>query len=368
MKLMLIDANNLAYRVAFIHNNLSIQLPIPPDARPDDIEKYSFPTGVLFGFFRMLAMLRRNYPSYYLALLWDGGYKKRLELTKEAVAQRLIPAAYKQNRKDAPMPQVRENLYKQTPELRAMLSLTNIPQVSVPGEEADDVAGTYAKKYESVAEDIIFYTNDRDYLQLLRNNVRILIKDQLLDANLFSALRHYSPNQVIDVGALQGDSSDNIFGVPGFGEKTAEEKIREFGSLEAMLEAYHKELDPLRVIYPDLTGDKFQELKDAKTPKDGLKWPDINQNTPFTGVALALENRLIKKPKVMVSALMFEERAKLAKVLKTINSDLEVPDFPGWNGTPAWNRQGKAAFLDYCAKYRLNEISAVRDMLCAPQS
>ena len=313
-------------------------------------------------------MLRKNYQDHYLAIVWDGGYTARLDLTKLAKANKIIPELYKENRKGKPTPPAVINLEKQKPELRGMLSSTNIPQIVMPGEEADDVVASYAKRYASSAQDIVLYTNDKDYFQLLRGNIRGLIGDKLYDEHLFAAMKGVTPQQWTDVGGLEGDDGDNIFGVPGWGEKTSIEKIKEFGTLENLFAAYHKELDPLRQTYPDLQGEGFKELKSLKTPSGAEKYPEVYPHMPFTGVALALEKKLVKKPKVMVSALMFEERARLAKVLKTMRADLDIPDLPGWNGTPAWNRQKKDEFIKYCSKYRLNEVLVVSELLCAPQT
>jgi len=363
--LILIDANNLAMRAAFAFS-LSVVKEISLEAHPDE-EPLVFPTGVLHGFFKSIVMLRRFYPHYYMVIAWDGGYAQRLEITKTAVANRIIPETYKENRRhQAPSREI-EAFIKQKPILRAAIQSTNIPQVLVKDEEADDVIASYVRQLSPQCDDILLCTNDRDYFQLLQPNVRIYRNDTIMDMNAFIAEFGITPTQWLDIAAFQGDSGDNIFGVPGWGEKTSLEKIKLHGSAEKVLKVFHEEFDPLREKFPDLNGEEIAQLQNLKSPTGKPKYPDVHEKLPFTGVALALENKKIKKPKSTVLALMFEERVRLAKQLKTMYSDLSIPLLPGWDGSPSWNRGLKDQFLQFCDKYKLAEVSKDADTICAVQ-
>lgn len=371
MKLMIIDGNNLAIRSAFANSELSTILQesrdeIHPDEALDSGER--FPTGVLHGFFRSLAMLRNSYPEHYLSIVWDGGNTRRTTLTDPAVIEGLIPSGYKANRKTEEEPK-REiaNFLKQKEDLRKALSFTNIPQIVMKDEEADDLAASYCAKYANICEQILVFTTDKDYYQLLSPVVSNLRADDLVTEESFKSTYGITPSQWVDVGGFSGDVSDNIFGVPGWGEKTSLAAIQQNGTLESVYEAYHRECDELRVKYPDLSGEDFERLAKMKTPKDNLKYPGIFAGTPFTGVAMASEEKKLKKPKSVINALMHEKRARLAKVLKKMVFDLSIPNLPGTLGTKPWDRKLDGEFLDFCRRFNLNEVSEDYEIICGKQ-
>ena len=167
MKLLLIDGNNLAIRSAFANSELSVRLQSVKneEVHPDDAfdSGESFPTGVLHGFFRSVAMLKGKYPDHYMAIAWDGGNTRRRNLTKPAVEAGIIPEDYKENRLSGEPKKEIENFIKQKEDLRKAISYTNIPQIVVNGEEADDVIASYVSKYSGVATEIILFTTDKDY-------------------------------------------------------------------------------------------------------------------------------------------------------------------------------------------------------------
>lgn len=146
---------------------------------------------------------------------------------------------YKANRKKMP-----EELASQIPILKELLVALGYKLISVEGYEADDILGTFAKYCENKNYECVLATGDRDSLQLVSKNVNVRIastkfgkaESTLYDENKIKEVYGITPLQLVDVKALQGDSSDNIPGVKGIGEKTALELIKKFGTIENIYE------------------------------------------------------------------------------------------------------------------------------------
>lgn len=142
---------------------------------------------------------------------------------------------YKANRKKMP-----EELASQVPILKELLSALGYNPIMCEGYEADDILGTFAKYCEEKNYECILATGDRDSLQLISPNVTVRIastkfgkpESTLYDEEKVKEVYNVSPAELIDVKALQGDSSDNIPGVKGIGEKTARDLVSKFGSLD----------------------------------------------------------------------------------------------------------------------------------------
>ncbi len=148
---------------------------------------------------------------------------------------------YKAQRK--PMP---DDLVEQLPAIRDFVKAFRIAIFEMPGYEADDLFGTLARRAEKEGFNVFIVTGDKDALQLVDEKIRVfnthkegLIYDEEKVKERFEGL---GPNQVVEVMALMGDSSDNIPGVPGIGEKTALKLIQEFGSVEGL----YKKLDRVK--------------------------------------------------------------------------------------------------------------------------
>lgn len=370
MKFIFVDGNNLAIRSAFANSELSAQIDSSDTGHPDDIFESGerFPTGVFHGFFRSIAMLRNSYPEHNMTIVWDGGNTRRNNLTKQAVIDGLIPSGYKENRlTEEPKDEIVKFL-KQKEDLRKALSYTNIPQIVVKDEEADDVIASYVEKYLETSEQIILFTTDKDYYQLLTPSVSALRANDFVTEENFISQYGISPKLWVDACSFIGDDSDNIFGVPGWGEKTAIAAIQQNGSFEAIYESFHKECDELRIKYPDLDEEGLKKLAEMKSPKGKLKYPGLFSRSKFTGVAMAVENGEIKKPKSVINALIHEERARLAKVLKQMVRNIPLPNLPGTFNIPLWDRKMEKDFLEFCNRYSLNEVADDYEVLCSPQS
>lgn len=214
--LYLLDGHALAYRFYFAQIN-----------RPLMTSKGE-PTSAVFGFARALMdILEKDKPNY-LAVSFDEGLSGRDQLYAE----------YKGTREKMP-----DELAHQLGRIDALVQAFNIPVLKLATYEADDVMGTAARQAEAQGVDVRIITGDRDLLQLLTDHttVRLAIPkpgvpDELYDVARFREKWQLEPRQLIDLKALEGDTSDNIPGVPGIGEKTATALLQQFSSLEAIYE------------------------------------------------------------------------------------------------------------------------------------
>lgn len=182
------------------------------------------PTNAVFGFTSMLMKLLREKSPDYLAVALDRGKpKKRLELFED----------YKATRK--PMP---DNLRSQIPLVEKVLEAMNIPICVIEDQEADDVIATLAKAARKDGLTVYIVTGDKDLFQLIDDSTYVCdtMKNLVFDEK--AAVEKYGirPDQLGDWLALVGDTSDNVPGVQGIGPKGATDLIKEFGSLDAILE------------------------------------------------------------------------------------------------------------------------------------
>lgn len=188
------------------------------------------PTGAVFGVANILATLLERESPIHIAAVFD---------TKEPTFRHEKYELYKANRQAFP-----EELVPQLGRIKQLIDLSGIKRIEMPGFEADDIIGTLAKNAGNNKMDTICITSDKDYFQLVNDHVKVYrpSKGSSSDYDVFDAEKVREvfgvyPNQVIDVLALQGDSSDNVPGVKGIGEKTALSLINEYGSLEKVYES-----------------------------------------------------------------------------------------------------------------------------------
>ena len=181
------------------------------------------PTHAVFGIFRDLVNLLRDRKPDYLAAAFDGAGK---------VFRSGLYADYKAQRSAMP-----DELRPQIPVIRRVFEGFNVPVLMHEGMEADDVIATLARRGEERGLDVTICTADKDARQLLTDHIHILnLRNQkVLDVAGLKADWGVTPEQVVDVLALTGDTSDNIPGVPGIGLKTASKLLEEFGDLENLL-------------------------------------------------------------------------------------------------------------------------------------
>ena len=187
-------------------------------------------TNAVYGFLAIMFKLFEDVKPEYLAVAFDVKHPtKRHEMYKE----------YKGTRKGMP-----DELAAQMPIIKNVLEAMNIKVIEMPGYEADDILGTLAKYTEKQGKEVILLTGDRDSFQLASDKITIRIprtkagKTEVEDFDRNKIIEVYGiePKQLIEVKGLMGDTSDNIPGVPGVGEKTALNLIKEFGSVDTIYE------------------------------------------------------------------------------------------------------------------------------------
>ena len=206
--LCLIDGHSHIYSAFYAIRGLTT-----PDGRP---------INAVYGFTAMLHKILRRQPDY-IAVVLDAGEKTfRNDLFEE----------YKATRK--PMP---DELVSQLPLIDQVIEAHGIRMVKQAGFEADDIIATLARQAEKKGFDVHILTTDKDAQQLLSDRIQIYDnrKDRTIDVAALQEEKGITPEQVVEVMALSGDTSDNVPGVPGIGPKTALELIQQYGTLEEVL-------------------------------------------------------------------------------------------------------------------------------------
>lgn len=212
-RLFLVDGHGLAYRAFFAIKPLSTSTNIP--------------TNAVYGFTTMLLKLMREEKPQYLAVVFDS---------KTPTFRHKKYSDYKAKRQKMP-----DDLQEQMPLIMEVISAFNIPIFLKDEYEADDIIGTLAKRYKDEVDEVIVISGDKDILQLVDDKIKVMATKKgaseivVYDKEGVKERFGVEPEKVIDVLALCGDTSDNIPGIKGIGEKTAIKLIQKFGSLENLL-------------------------------------------------------------------------------------------------------------------------------------
>ncbi len=208
-KLILVDGSGYIFRAYYA---------LPPMNNPEGI-----PINAVFGFTNMMVKLIEDFNPREICVLFDFG---RETFRNE------IYADYKANRTTPP-----EDLIPQFDLIKQASRSIGLPTIEMEGFEADDLIATFVQKAKKTNKEVIIVSSDKDLMQLVAKDVLMLdpMKNIWIDENKVKEKFGVSPDKVIDVQALAGDSSDNIPGVPGIGLKTAADLINEFNSLEDLL-------------------------------------------------------------------------------------------------------------------------------------
>jgi DNA polymerase-1 len=215
-ELFLIDGNSLAYRAFY--------------ALPETIAtSKGMPTNAIFGFASMLVKILTEYGPKATLVVWDAGNSGRGEISED----------YKAGRKPRP-----DLLREQWPHLAPLVEAFGYRNVKVPGYEADDVISTLAVQARERDIDVMIVTGDRDMFQMTAiPGVRVMAtsrgitETKIYDAEAVRERYGIGPELIPDFYGLKGDTSDNIPGVPGIGDKTASDLLQRFGTLETVLES-----------------------------------------------------------------------------------------------------------------------------------
>jgi DNA polymerase I len=212
-QLFLIDGNSLVYRAFF--------------ALPDSIAtSQGEPTNAIFGFASMLVKLLTEYGTVPTLVVWDAGWSGREDVYTE----------YKAERRSRP-----DLLREQWPALDPLVEAFGYRNVRVEGYEADDVIASLATQAKEKGIEVMIVTGDRDTFQLVEPGVEVMATGRgITDTKIYdrdAVIERYgiSPDLIPDFYGLKGDTSDNIPGVPGIGDKTAAQLLQEYGDLEGVL-------------------------------------------------------------------------------------------------------------------------------------
>ncbi len=217
-KLIIIDTYSLANRAFFA---------LPPLATSS-----GQPTNAVYGMAMMLLrLLDEAKPQFMLAALDAGAPTFRHQEYQEYKGQRL---------------KMEDSLRTQIPIIKELLGILEIPAWEEPGFEADDLIGTYAKYAAGQGLEVELVTGDRDAFQLVEPGIKVkytrkgITEVDTVDQEYIRNRYQLTPEQLIDLKGLMGDSSDNIPGIPGFGEKTALKYLHQFVSIDGIYEAIDK--------------------------------------------------------------------------------------------------------------------------------
>src|SRR3954466_10467895 len=212
-EVFLIDGNSLVYRAFF--------------ALPESIAtSRGQPTNAIFGFASMLVKIVTDYGVKPTLVVWDAGLSGRLDDYE----------GYKAGRRERPGP-----LSEQWPHLHPLVEAFGYRNVRVEGYEADDVIATITREAHERGIEVTVVTGDRDLFQLIEPGVKVMATSRgITETKVYdreAVIDRYGipPGLVPDFTGLKGDTSDNIPGVPGIGEKTASQLLNEFGDLESVL-------------------------------------------------------------------------------------------------------------------------------------
>ncbi len=260
------------------------------------------PTGAVKGVINMLRRLIKDYPHSQIAVIFDA---------KGKTFRDDMFAEYKANR--PPMP---DDLRPQVQPILDIVEAMGLPLLVVEGVEADDVIGTLARQATEQKKDVVISTGDKDMAQLVNEHVTLVntMTETVLDIPGVTEKYGFGPELMIDYLALMGDKVDNIPGVPGVGEKTAQGLIQGIGGLDAI----YADLEKVRTL--SFRGAK--NMPEKLTEHREMAYLSYRLATIKTDVALAIgpESIQIAKPENLKLRALFEE-------LEFKNWAKEVADF-----------------------------------------
>ena len=275
-KLLLIDGNSIMNRA--FYGIMGSKMLMTKDG------KY---TNAVYGFLAIMFKIMDDLKPDYMAVSFD---------LKGPTARHKMYSEYKANRHGMP-----NELAEQMPMIKEILQAMNIDIVQKEGYEGDDILGTLAKYGENQGLEVVILSGDRDTFQLASNKVTIRIprtkagKTETEDYDRKKVIEEYGlePKALIDVKGLQGDSSDNIPGVPGIGPKNAISLIQKYGTVEKLYEAVEKGED-------DLKGKQKENIVSNKELAFLSKeLGTINVNVPLDDDLETLKVEEWNKPKVL---------------------------------------------------------------------
>ena len=275
-KLVLIDGNSIMNRA--FYGIMGSKALISKDG------KY---TNAIYGFLAILFKLLEDEKPEYIAVSFD---------LKAPTERHKLYEGYKANRHGMP-----NELAEQMPVIKEILKAMNIDIVEKEGYEGDDIIGTLSKYGEEKGLEVIILSGDRDTFQLATDNVKIHIprtkagktETEIFDRDKVKEVYGIEPKQLIEVKGLQGDTSDNIPGVPGIGEKTALSLIQKYETIDNL----YKKLEAGEADLKGKQKEKIEENKELAYLSRTLG--EINTNVPIEDTLEELKTEEWDKPKVL---------------------------------------------------------------------
>ena len=351
MKLLAIDGNSILNRAFYGIKLLS--------------NKNGVFTNAIFGFMNIYLKNYADVQPDAVAVAFD---------LRSPTFRHKAAAYYKANRKGMP-----EELAQQLPIVKELLRLMGIKVVECEGYEADDVLGTLSKSCSNKGDQCYVLTGDRDSLQLIDENVTVLLatnKETIrYTPDRFREDYGFEPIKLIDLKALMGDSSDNIPGVAGIGEKTASALIKEFGSLEELYEKY-EDSGLTKGVKTKLTNgaDSAKESKWLATivrdaPIDSTPENYIPTEPDSAGISSLLSElemfKLLDKLGISATEGTNQSAAaeKPAPAIKVMESALTADVIPGLSEVSYLLREGTLTVRSGDNVYTTNEKPLILDFL-----
>ncbi len=306
----IIDGNSYIYRAFYAVRGLS--------------NSSGLPTNAVFGFANMLLKVIKEKSPDMLAIVFDPkGPTRRHGEYKEYKAHR------------PPMP---KDLVPQIPYIHKLVEAFHIPIFVQEGQEADDVIATLSRRAEADGHKIVIVTGDKDILQLVGPNITVYdtLKDKIFESKDVEERWGVPPEQMVEIMGLMGDASDNIPGVPGIGEKTAQSLIKEYGTIENLLSHTHKITKPklkqsliesahlarlsrdLAVLHTDVPLDVSYEALKPKEP-DNHALLQILRELEFT----SLLKYVSREPQQQGSYETILEEHRLQELIQVLSSAQE---------------------------------------------
>jgi DNA polymerase I len=255
--LYLVDGSSYIYRAYYAIRHLS--------------SPTGYPTNAIYGFTQMLLKLLKDHQPRHVAVVFDVG---RITFRTE-----LYPD-YKANRAELP-----DDLRMQMGPIRDVVRAFNIPALELAGFEADDIIGCLAARFSANGGKVVVVTGDKDLMQIVTDRITLLDTMKDKQSGIKDVIERFGvgPELVTDILGLAGDTSDNIPGVPGIGEKTAAKLIKEFGSLDQLLERAGE--------VKGKNGEKLREFRDQALLSRRLA--TIECNVP---IEVSLDDLLSREP------------------------------------------------------------------------
>jgi 5'-3' exonuclease len=306
VRLLLVDGHYYLYRSFFAIRGLT--------------NSAGEPTNAIFGFTKALRRMVADIRPDRAAVIWDRGIAAR---------RSELQPAYKAQRPSMP-----EEMKAQEPRMQALVPLLGLASLSLPDTEADDLIASYAVQH---AGETIIATNDKDILQLVNERISIYSTNKadlpepdpalpksaapqfaLLGIEAVRKKWGVEPAQIADVLALTGDSSDNIPGVDGIGQKTAAALVNQFGSVEALLSSVEK-------ISSERTRAKIVEQRQRVIDNRSMVRLDLDLVLPQSIDALTIAPRY---PELIEEIRRCEFRTLLAEIEREAASAAPAPAPP----------------------------------------